>query len=445
MKKSHESWNELHNASTNYPDALYKTTDRLEQRLKKESRKRKLLFTTIPTTAAALLFVILVNTNIAFARTISDIPLLSKISEMVMYNESLKSAVENKNIQYVNLKAESGDLELKLPYVIADSRNLVLFLQMPEAVDLKENEFYDLSVAYLRDLSTGKQISGGYLNFSGTYSLGQDPLMKTAIEFAAMYDDIPGYHNGDKFLPNDFELVMFLRKYESETMKLLAMDSFRFNLSLDPFKEPVVYPLNQEIILDGQKILFNELISYPTRSEISFDFSAENDADMNLRLSLVEDGIRTSLGSYAYMSQNLNGVHRETIHIESNYFDPPESRSISIDKYTLIRDEERIISIDLEDETMIPKPEEIELLDIERVNGEIFFTFKTSERYPYGPFALITDQGRHVEIIKEDSRSEFTYLYYIKDDNYKTLDFHLWSGPEVTLEEPILIPIPVHN
>jgi len=445
MKKSHENWNDYHTASTDYPDALYKTTDRLEHRIRKESRKRKLLYTTIPTTAAALLFVILINTSIVFARTISEIPILSKISELVMYNESLKSAVENRNIQYVNLKAVNDDLELRLPYVIADSRNLVLFIEMPENLDLNEDEFYLVSMDHLTDLSNGDFIASGFLSFSGSYSKGQDPLMKISLEFIER--ELPGYPS-DQILPQNFDLSLSLRKYKQNSQNLLAIDAFKFTLSLEDFKEPVVYPLNHEIMLDGQKIIFKEMISYPTRSEITFDLPDDNDADINLRLSLVEDGVKTSLGSYAFMTKNKDGVTRETIHIQSDYFDPPETRSISIDRYTKIREEERRITIDLAAKTMTPETEGIELVDIERIDGEMIFTFKTSDSYPYAPFAFISHEGQYVEILKEALRGTDTdpsYLFFIEEDNYETLEFFLSQGPETTLEEPILIPIPVNN
>jgi len=445
MKKSHENWNDYHTASTDYPDALYKNTDRLEERIRKESRKRKLLYTTIPTTAAALLFVILINTSIVFARTISEIPILSKISEMVMYNESLKSAVENRNIQYVNLKAVNDEMELSLPYVIADSRNLVLFLEMPDNLDLKENEFYHVSVDHLTDLSTGDFISSGFLSYSGSYSKGQDPFIQISLEFIER--DLPGYPS-NQLMPQNFDLSLSLRKYKDNSQNLLALDSFKFTLSLEDFKEPVVYPLNQEIILDGQKIIFKEMISYPTRSEIIFDLPDDNDALINLRLSLVEDGVKTSLASYAFMSTYIDGVTRETIHIRSSYFDPPESRSISIDRYTKIREEEQTIIVDIDKKTMTPETEGIELIDIERVDGELIFTFKTSDSYPYAPFGFISDQGQYVEIIKEATRGTETdpsYLYFIEDDDYKTLEFFLSPGPETTLDKPILIPIPVNN
>lgn len=447
MKKSHERWNEYQAASSEYPEELYKTSERLEKRIKKESRKKKFLFTTIPTAAAAMLFVILVNTSIVFARTVSEIPLLSKISELVMYNESLRSAVENRNIQYVNLKAVNDGIELKLPYVIADSRNLVLFLEMPD-LETADDEFYDVSIDHLTDLSNGNYITGGFFSYGGTYTEGQDSLLKLQLEI--IESTYPGQKTIEE-LPKNFELSVSLRKlqsipgkYGAESHKLLALDSYKFTLNLDDFKAPVIYPLNKEVTIEGQKIVFKEMISYPVRSEIIFEFPEENTHDLELRLSLVEDGIKSSLGSYAYIQKHYDGVRRQTIHITSDYFNPPKTRSISIDRYAIKpKDEDIRFIIDMSKKTMNPKIDGIELTDITRVDGEIIITFEASELYPYPPFSFTLGDEKFIETNNIKTRNGTTHIYSITDENYDTLELIQVAGPEYTLDEPILIPIPV--
>jgi len=449
MKKSHENWNDYHTASTDYPDALYKNTDRLEQRIRKESRKRKLLYTTIPTTAAALLFVILINTSIVFARTISEIPILSKISEMVMYNESLKSAVENKNIQYVNLKAVNGDIELRLPYVIADSRNLVLFLEMPENLEMKGNELYVVNIDHLKDLSNDNIISEGFFSYSGSYAEGQDPLLQVSIEFVDR--DMPGF-SIQEGLPQNFELSLSLQKYELGTRTPsndlpLSEDSFKFELSLEPFKEPIIYPLDQEIILEGQKISFTEMISYPTRSTITYEFPTSNDSDMQLSLSIVEDGERYPLENYAGISESLSELTRDTLHIRSNYFSPPKTRFLSIDGYSKIRKDERLLQINVKEKTLKPSPEGINLIDIIKEDGQLHLTFSFSDAYTELPIESFLHEDDLIEITVHQQRTEngkSIFRYSIKDQDYETMEAFI-SGPETTLDNPILIPIPVNN
>jgi len=446
MKKSHENWNDYLTESTDYPEELYQATDRLELRIRKEKRKKRLLFSSIPTTAAALLFVILMNTSVVFARTMADIPILSKISELVMYNESLKSAVENRNIQYVNLKAENGDLELKLPYVIADSKNLVLFLEMPENLELSGDEVYVVNIDYLRDLSNDNFISDGFFSNSGSYITGQNPLMQVNIEFVE--EDLHRY-SIQEGLPQNFELSLSLQKYKRGTDPeegLLSVDAFKFELSLDPFKEPVIYPLNEEVVIEGQKILFKEMVSYPVRSEIIFEYPEANDSDINLRLSLLEDGGMTSLSGYAQIQRHHDGAARQTIHIRSDYFNPPKSKSISIDSYTIKpKNENSLYQIDLEKKTMSPEIDGIKLADISHEDGLLVFTFNATEQYPYSLISFFLGDGQFIDIVKEARRSDYTYLYYIEDKEYETLEIIQSIGPEYILEEPILIPIPVGN
>lgn len=453
MKKSHERWNEYQAASSRYPEELYKTSERLEKRIKKESRKKKFLFTTIPSAAAAMLFVILVNTSIVFARTVSEIPLLSRISEMVMYNESLKNAVKNEYIQYVNLKSKSGDLELGLPYVIADSHNLVLFFQLPDNENLDEDESYMVVVDKMTDLSTGEVIDGGYMEYSGSIPIDEDyptrNLTDVKIEFVT--HDHPDYPEKNT-VPRELEISVSLRKYQNtqhEGIQRFDSDSFKFTLSLEEFREPVVYPLNQEVIIKGQKIIFKEMISYPSRSEITYDLPDYNEYETSLYLSLIEDGEKVSFGTYASSSLVLDDRARVTFRFPHNYFDPPKTRSISIDSYFTLKKDEKIVQIDLENLTMTPEIQGIEFGGIERKDGKLTLTFNADSSYDGFPFTHISSNGIILDTLSSGFTSmgninENIFTYTLRDDVYGSLQLELSRGPIINLEEPILIPVPVN-
>jgi len=168
MRKNKELFAKAISSSKEYPDALYQSTERLEKRLKKERRQKRILFTTLPSFTAAMLFVILVNNNIAFARSLKDVPILNKLTEYVMYNTSLKSAVENDHIQYVNLEDTDEDLTLSLPYVISDERNLILFFDVPS--DFLKNDHEDVMISREKiiDRDTAKVIDKGYISYSSS-------------------------------------------------------------------------------------------------------------------------------------------------------------------------------------------------------------------------------------------------------------------------------------
>lgn len=451
MKKSHERWNEYQADSSKYPEELYNTSVRLEKRIKKESQKKKFLFTTIPTVSAAMLFVILVNTSIVFARTISEIPLLSKISEMVMYNEALKNAVNNEYIQYANKKSISGDLELGLPYVIADSHNLVMFFQLPNNMVNGEDESYLVSLNKMTDLETGDVIDEGFISYSGSTELSDDSTMnltKLTVEFLTY--EHPDYTN-QKAVPKEIEVSIALQKSKhlgNGSTKRFDPDYFTFTLSLEEFKEPIVYPLNQEVILEGQRIIFKEMISYPTRSEITYDLPDYNEYETSLYLSLVEDGEKVSFGSYFTSSLFIDDMARNTFRFPHNYFDPPKSRFISIDSYFTVKKDEKTVSVDLQNLTMTPEIPGITFEGIERDDGKLSIIFKTDVNNWGDPFSKILNEGLPLDILSTEGdgyvdSSEFTYSYHIMDGDYKSLELELSRGIMISLEKPILIPVPV--
>jgi len=447
MKKSHERWNEYQAASSEYPEELYRTSERLEKRIKKESRKKKFFFTTIPTAAAAMLFVILVNTSIVFARTVSEIPLLSKISELVMYNEALKNAVDNEYIQYVNKKSVNGDLELKLPYIIADSHNLVLFFQLPDNMSKGEDDFYLVSLDKMTNLETGEVIDE-YVSYSGSTKMNNNSTMNlTDLTVEFMTHDHPDFPVNIT-VPKEIEISVALQKrtnLENGGTKQFDADHFTFTLSLGDFKEPVVYPLNQEVILEGQRIIFREMVSYPTRSEITYDLPDYNEYETSLYLSLIEDGEKAFFGSYFSSSLHLDDRVRKTFRFPHNYFDPPKSRSISIDSYFMLKKDEKTVQIDLQNLTMTPELPGIKFEGIEREDGKLLVIFKTDARYDTFPFTSISHEGKvlNVPATSEGDINDNTLTYILSDGEYSTLEFELSRGPLVNLKEPILIPIPL--
>ena len=438
MKKSHERWNEYQAASSEYPKELYKTAEKLEKRIKKETLKKKFLFTSIPTVSAAILFVILVNTSIVFARTIAEIPLLSKIQEMVTYNDALTNAVKNHNIQYVNLRDTDGEIELGIPYVIADSRNLILFTQMPENLHMEEDEFYIVEIKDIKDQSTGEIISQGYFSSRGAYdpsniNTEQFGLTQVKLEFI------------ERPLPQNLDISLELVKYKNNDgeLKPLGSHSFQYKLYLDDFVEPIIYELNQEILLDGQKVIFKEMISYPTRSEINMIFPDENDSEVSLWFSLIKDGVKYPLMTYAEVQWSYETHTQRSIYIDAEYFDPPTSRSISIDEYSKRSKDIPYTVVNLENRTMEPKIEGIELFDIVRENGKLSFYFQGSEKYTKSPFSGIKNGTQDIPIRSGGNGKGNLHRYTIPDAEYENLTFMLGTGPVTILEEPILIPIPV--
>jgi hypothetical protein len=445
MRKNKEQFAKAISSSKEYPDALYQSTERLGKRLKKERRRKRILFTTLPSFTAAMLFVILVNNNIAFARSLKDIPILNKLTEYVMYNASLKSAVENDHIQYVNLKDTDEDLTLSLPYVISDERNLILFFDVPS--DFLKNDHEDVMISREKiiDRDTGKVIDKGYISYSSSLGyLGESEetshLSQLNIDFVEVV------------MPRNLTLEVTLTKssHEGSISKKLAEYRFSYDLTLEPPQGPKVYELNQSVWIEDQEILLEKLIQYPTMSLFTYSIKNSNTMDITMSMDFYNDGVLTPLNTTGYLTQHEDSPDGKTIitmRIQDNYFKVPKERLLKIHSYTMVPKDRKPLKVNLEEKTLEDNPYGILLKDITTEDNVTTITFHTSENYHSLPFRSTRDGNKKIQQALYTSYTEDlnikTYSYSFRDVIGDALYFDVADGPLKTLREPILVPIPM--
>lgn len=447
MRKNKEQFAKAISSSKEYPDALYQSTERLEKRLKKERRQKRILFTTMPSFTAAMLFVILVNNNIAFARSLKDVPILNKLTEYVMYNTSLKSAVENDHIQYVNLKDTDEDLTLSLPYVISDERNLILFFDVPS--DFLKNDHEDVMISRekITDRDTGKVIDKGYLSYSS--SLGYLEESKETSHLSQLNIDF-----AEVAMPRNLTVEVTLTKssHEDSIRKTLAEYHFSYDLSLEPPKDPKIYELNQTVWIEDQEILLEKLTQYPTMSLFTYSIKNSNTMDITMSMDFYNDGVLTPLNTTGYLTQyedSPDGKTTITMRIQDNYFKVPEERLLKIHSYTMVPKDRKPLKVNLEEKTLEDNPYGILLKDITTEDNVTTITFHTTENYHSLPFKSTRDGKESIKQALYTSYTEDlnnkTYSYSFQDVIGDVLYFDVADGPLKTLREPILVPIPMEE
>ena len=445
MRKNKEQLEKAISSSKEYPDALYQSTERLEKRLKKERRQKRILFTTLPSFTAAMLFVILVNNNIAFARSLKDIPILNKLTEYVMYNASLKSAVENDHIQYVNLKDTDEDLTLSLPYVISDERNLILFFDVPSDFLQNDNEHVMISKEKIIDRDTGNVIDKGYLSYSS--SLGYLGESKETSHLSQLNMDFV-----EVSMPRNLTLEVTLTKssHEGSSSRTLGEYSFSYDLSLEPFKDPKIYELNQSVWIEGQEILLENLTQYPTMSLFTYSIKNSNTMDLTMSMDFFNDGVLTPLNTTGYLTQrdeNPDGKTTITMRIQDNYFKVPEERLLKIHSYTMVPKDRKPLKVNLKDKTLEDNPYGILLKDIIIEDRVTTISFHTTESYHSLPFKSARDGNENIKQALYTSYTEdlnnTTYSYAFRDVIGDFLYFDVADGPLKIMREPILVPIPM--
>ena len=142
MKDNNDQLENILIGSFKYPNELTGAEMRFEKRLLKEKRKKKALACSVSAIAVSLLFVIMINTNVAFANAIAELPVIGQLAEYVKFDKSLSKAIENKYLQEVYLVSwdNKNNIRLLLPYVIADDKKLILLFQLPEELEQQPNQ-----------------------------------------------------------------------------------------------------------------------------------------------------------------------------------------------------------------------------------------------------------------------------------------------------------------
>ena len=97
-----EKWDELLNESFKYPEDLSGVEIRFKNRIMKDKRKKRTIFSSMSAIAASILFILLINISPAFANAVAEFPVIGKLAEYVKLDKSLSKAIEN---EYVDRKS----------------------------------------------------------------------------------------------------------------------------------------------------------------------------------------------------------------------------------------------------------------------------------------------------------------------------------------------------
>ncbi|WP_227019802.1 DUF4179 domain-containing protein [Sinanaerobacter chloroacetimidivorans] len=456
MENNREDWEEFLAESSQYPEGLSEVENRIGKRIGKHTRKRRVFYSTLSAVAAVFIFVILVNTSTAVAGSISEIPLIGKLAVFVKFDKSLSNAIENDYVQKVDLSAWDGQEQLLLPYVIADERNLVLFFQLPEELKLEADEWVQINLLEMRDGVSGERIAGfscitsslsaegrnennGFIQQSYHFSEGTLP------EFVELSVNLEAEVPGDSPIGESMGAPSEMESKQSSK----KIGTFTFQLHFGEFAEPMVHELHKDYIIEGQSLTVEEMKVYPTGTEVSFTFPEENTAWIKgLELSVEKDREIFLKGNNG-LSATSDDIHM-SVFIESDYFDPPGSRTLLIQAIRLLDKQEEYVTVDINHKTITPAIHGSMLTEVTKKQGTASLTFTTrvSEDDNFGMFSPeYQDEEGNVYDLQEmgfsniDSFME-TRVVLTPPDNGKVI-LQRTLTPKIVLEKPIRIDLPV--
>lgn len=458
MTDNNEKWNDLLNESFKYPEEISSVEKRFEMRIAKLKRKKRTLITSISTLAASLLFVLLVNTSTAFANAIAELPVISNLAEFVKFDKSLSKAIENEYVQEVNLVAWDGNNRLLLPYVIADEKNLVLFFQLPEEFNQESNQWINIFLDNMKNSVTGEKLDGYGYSTSGLSPEGREENYGFIMQ---------EYHFSEGKLPQsiDIEVETVIENitasdepaqlkdnniYEDRRYTYDKTGTFKFHIDLADFVAPRIYEIKETHKIMDQQIIVENMKVYPTGTEVNISFSEENSAWIKgLELELLQNGNAVYGGNNGFSSTNDTENKWMNVYIESNYFDKPKKQELLINAVRLLDKDEEFITVDIDNKTITPNIEGVELKQVIKNanNATLIFSTQISKDDNHGMFSheYRDAEGNIYELNGEGTSSydsQMETLITVKYPPSGMVILQRSLTPKVFLNQPIRINIP---
>lgn len=375
------------------------------------------------------------------------------MAQYLKFDRGLQNAIQNKYIQEVNLEETVNGYTLKMPYVIADEKRLVVFFQLPDSlldtysddnfeVILDDSVWNQLDIKNIRleRLTTDLNQSTGLHAIS--IRLGEGSIPKDITLPISLLKKVTTYITNDSLS----------RKINLEPNKLA---SYEFKLHLNDYEESKTTLLNQEIkVLDGN-ILLHSVTEFATGVEVKL--TARNDG--NVTISGLEIKGIDEKGNVWAMPENESPAafyadnYTDFIYyLDNDYFSDIPLASLVITRVGMYPNSEKKIVVDLLEKTMTPTISNMTIKSVQKKSDSAYITFEsdtttlsTDEIYVFGD--NYEDLQGNVYIMSNYQSSEVGGVktkYYIMvdwpEDNKVVLE--RVATPLEDLNEPIKIPLP---
>lgn len=391
LKKTREKYQKI-SIPDNIDEYIQKGIKKGKMQKKNKFRRKLVGF------AAGFLIIVFLTTvrlSPTFAQLVSNIPGIDYIVKLVNYDKGLMLAVENNFIQYIGVSDEHEDLVFTVEDIIIDESRMILFYSIENKGD--HGNISIQKIDFLDEKSNKLPIAFSYGSF-GNNNMNKEKKV---------YGKINVSFSQDTEIPDIITMRVKLR--ESEVDRPIQIDgnstekfhkSFESTWQLDipvnkgkfeNLKEE--YVINKIIEIEGQKIVFERVILYPTRIAIDVAYDDNNSKKI---FSFVDLKIIDEKGEYASIKNGVTATHfdenRRRLFMESNYFTKPKELFIVAKGIRALDKEETDIKIDLEKKCIINPPDDkLKLkdinIDIANERMELIFNLKDENlRHQYSVF-----------------------------------------------------------
>ncbi len=303
----------------------------------KHRKQRKSLWSLAITAVLLLTFITSIRVSPAFASAISSIPGLGKIVELIQYDKGIQAIVDNEYYQQVNASQTVDDITLTINGLIVDETGVVVSYTLEAPYPISAVGYEDVRI-FKDDMEIKK----------GSWSY-----------------DHPNQENQNR--KEDVLNLMFWEKesFNTRSMKIeITLENEKETTFSIPFtlnqevKKGKVYPLKQEVVIEGQKLVIDEITIYPLRVAVDITFDETNTKEIyNFQDMRIEDEKGEKWSSIQNGSSGRGfGETQQTFFLQSNYFEKPNKLYFKINQLQALPKEEAYVLLDLQKGKVLKQP-----------------------------------------------------------------------------------------
>lgn len=242
-------------------------------------------------------------------------------------SRSIEKLISSGYGEHVNVSDIDKDIKITIENVVADDTGTVISYSIE---DIGKKIKYVLNY---RDM----KISGDFILPFG----GADPYKGESV----LYSETPYIQRGmfrlDPIKADSSTIDIAISKlyYGNEEPLSLMEGSWNFSIPVTKY-ESKVYAINEEVDIDGNKVVFKEIKISPTNTALTYSYEEAEGADYNISdffgIKLISDG-KEYKNKYmgASYSRSENGKDERTIEFDSMFFDNPDKVKIVLGGYSV--------------------------------------------------------------------------------------------------------------
>lgn len=361
----------------------------------KKRNKKKTLWTLAVAALLMVTFVTSIRVSPAFANAVASIPGMERFVQLIQFDKGLEAIIENDYYEPIGVSQVKDNMTFTIDGVIIDETGMEVFytLEAPSPIEKILYEKVDV-------INDGKSLSD-----NASISYGGIVEKTNRIEEQLSFT----FQEAKQFTSQQFELTLQLENDKQTTFHI------PFTLK-NKIQQGKVYSLNQEVEMDGQKMLVKKVTVYPLRVAVDIEFDKHNDMvilqfeDMRL-----EDENGEVWSSIQNGTSGFGGVDNEErlYFLQSNYFKEPKELYFKFNKVQALPKNESYLLVDFEKKQILEQPSKgkIEVTNIYSNSLEVK-NRPIREKHSYSLFSQGKNaNGGVVDIPTQSTWSDEEYQY----------------------------------